>query len=85
MVTESELLDLCKHIVDVGKSNGADAIEASATDSFNLDSEVEMGQIKSMNQTAGAEIAIRLYIGKKMGCAVTNILCSTGPCCRTSG
>jgi PmbA protein len=73
MVSENELLDLCKHIVKIGKDKGADAIEASATDESNLESEVEMGQIKSMNQTAGAQIAIRLYIGKKMGCAFTNI------------
>ncbi|MHA1881975.1 MAG: TldD/PmbA family protein [Candidatus Thorarchaeota archaeon] len=73
MVTENELLDLCKYIVESGLDNGADAIEASAVDESNMDSEVEMGQIKSVNKTAGAQIAIRLYIGKKMGCAFTNI------------
>ena len=73
MSKEKELLELCKHIVKYGLDNGADAIEASAYDESNLDSEVEMGQVKSVNRTTGAQIAIRLYIGKKMGCAFTNI------------
>ncbi|MHA1481497.1 MAG: metallopeptidase TldD-related protein, partial [Candidatus Thorarchaeota archaeon] len=73
MTKEKELLELCKHIVKFGLENGAEAIEASAQDISNLDSEVEMGQVKSMNRTTGSEIAIRLYIGKKMGCAFTNI------------
>jgi PmbA protein len=73
MVTENELLDLCKYIVESGLDIGADAIEASAVDESSMNSEVEMGQMKSMNKTTGAQIAIRLYIGKKMGCAFTNI------------
>ncbi|MHA1575872.1 MAG: TldD/PmbA family protein, partial [Candidatus Thorarchaeota archaeon] len=73
MTKEKELLELCKHIVKFGLENGADAIEASAYDESNLDSEVEMGQVKSVNRTTGAQIAIRLYIGKKMGSAFTNI------------
>jgi PmbA protein len=73
MVSEKELLELCQYIVTIGKDAGATAVEALAKAETNLDTDIELSQISSVNQKIGTEIAIRLYIGKKMGSAFTNI------------
>ncbi|TFG27294.1 TldD/PmbA family protein [Candidatus Thorarchaeota archaeon] len=73
MVSENELLELCKYIVATGKNAGATAIEALAQFENQIESDIELSQISSVNQRISTEIAIRLYIGKKMGSAFTNI------------
>ncbi|MHA1135315.1 MAG: TldD/PmbA family protein [Candidatus Thorarchaeota archaeon] len=73
MVSEKELLELCQYIVTIGKDAGATAVEALAKAETNLDTDIELSQISSVNQKIGTGIAIRLYIGKKMGSAFTNI------------
>jgi len=73
MVSEKELLELCKYIVTIGKDGGATAIEALAQFENQIESDIELSQISSVNQRIGTGIAIRLYIGKKMGSAFTNI------------
>ncbi|MHA2002845.1 MAG: TldD/PmbA family protein [Candidatus Thorarchaeota archaeon] len=73
MIEEKVLLDLCKHIVESGKTKGADHIEVHATSEAEVESDVEMGQISQVSKKNLSEIAIRLYIGKRMGSAFTNI------------
>ncbi len=73
MVSEKELLELCKHIITIGKDAGATAIEALAQFENQIESDIELSQISSVNQRIGTGIAIRLYIDKKMGSAFTNI------------
>ncbi|MHA2193329.1 MAG: PmbA/TldA family metallopeptidase, partial [Candidatus Thorarchaeota archaeon] len=73
MIEEKVLLDLCKHIVESGKAKGADHIEVHATSEAEVESDVEMGQISQVSKKNLSEIAIRLYIGKQMGSAFTNI------------
>ncbi|MHA1960792.1 MAG: TldD/PmbA family protein [Candidatus Thorarchaeota archaeon] len=73
MPDEKELLELCKHIVSGGKGLGADHVEALAQSGVDLETEVELGQVSTVSNKMNEEIAIRLYIGKRMGCAFTNI------------
>jgi PmbA protein len=73
MIDEITLLDLCEYIVKTGKERGAEHIEVQATSESEVESDVEMGQISQVSKKSLSEIAIRLYIGKKMGCAFTNI------------
>jgi len=73
MVNETELLELCQYIVETGKQAGATAVEALAQYENQFDTDIELSQISSVNQRIGTSIAIRLYIGKKMGSAFTNI------------
>ena len=74
MVSENELLKLCQYIVSIGKKNGATAIEALAKYENQIDTDIELSQISSVNKRIGTGIAIRLYIDNKMGSAFTNIL-----------
>lgn len=73
MVREKELLELCQYIVTNGKAAGATAVEALAKAETVLETDIELSQISSVNQKIGTGIAIRLYIGTKMGSAFTNI------------
>ncbi|MBY8998042.1 MAG: TldD/PmbA family protein [Candidatus Thorarchaeota archaeon] len=73
MKNEHELLDLCKSIVTFAKESGADEAEAHAKIQTELESDIELAQISSVNQQSGAQIAIRVVIGKKIGGAFTNI------------
>ena len=73
MIAKKELLALCKYIVEEGKSLGADAVEVQAEGSNNLASNIEMGQVSSVELTSESGIAIRVFIGKKIGSAFTNI------------
>jgi len=73
MVSETQLLELCQYIVTVGKDAGATAIEALAKYENQIDTDIELSQISSVNQKIGTGIAIRLYIDKRMGSAFTNI------------
>ena len=73
MVNETQLLELCQYIVETGKQAGVTAIEALAQYENQFDTDIELSQISSVNQRIGTSIAIRLYLGKKMGSAFTNI------------
>ncbi|MGY5857790.1 MAG: TldD/PmbA family protein [Candidatus Thorarchaeota archaeon] len=73
MVSETQLLELCQYIVTTGKDAGATDIEVLAKYENQIDTDIELSQISSVNQRVGTGIAIRLYIGKKMGSAFTNI------------
>jgi PmbA protein len=73
MVSENELLELCQYIVNIGKEKGATAIEALAKYENQIETDIELSQISSVNQRISTGIAIRLYIDKKMGSAFTNI------------
>ncbi len=73
MIEEKALLDLCEYIVKTGKGKGADHIEVLATSESEVESDIEMGQISQVSKKNLSEIAIRLYIGKQMGSAFTNI------------
>jgi PmbA protein len=73
MIDEKTLLDLCKYIVKTGKEKGAEHIEVQATSESEVESDVEMGQISQVSKKSLTEIAIRLYVGQKMGSAFTNI------------
>jgi len=73
MVNEKELLELCQYIVTIGKAAGATAVEALAKAETVLETDIELSQISSVNQKIGTGIAIRLYMGTKMGSAFTNI------------
>ncbi len=73
MIEEKTLLDLCEYIVKAGKEKGAEHIEVHAASESEVESDVEMGQISQVSKKNLSEIAIRLFIGKRMGSAFTNI------------
>ncbi len=73
MIEEKELLDLCKFIVEKAKSTGATHAEVLARAESELESDIELAEISSVNQGISTSIAIRVFVGKKMGCAFTNI------------
>jgi PmbA protein len=73
MKSEKELLDFCQYVVSAGQKKGANAIEVQADSRADLDAGVELGQVNSVNRSVGTEFAVRLYLGKKMGSAFTNI------------
>jgi PmbA protein len=52
---------------------GVGAIEIQSQATSALDAGVELAQISSVNKSVGTEFAIRLYYGKRMGSAFTNI------------
>jgi PmbA protein len=72
-MNENKLLDLCKHVVSYGTKKGTAAIETRAIFDSEIETEVQMAQISSVNKTTGSQIAIRVYLGKRMGSAFTNI------------
>ncbi|MBD3157230.1 MAG: hypothetical protein GF309_00450 [Candidatus Lokiarchaeota archaeon] len=75
-MNEKTLLDLCTDALDVAEKKGVDAAEIQAHHESELESEAEMGQVSSVNQKTGSEIAVRLYIGQRMGSAFTSIATS---------
>ncbi|NHJ13148.1 MAG: TldD/PmbA family protein [Candidatus Thorarchaeota archaeon] len=73
VMNETDLLELCKYIVEIGVKKGADAVEVQATLGKEIKSDIEMGQIRAVNSSDAAEIGIRAFVDKKMGAAFTNI------------
>ncbi|UCH57638.1 MAG: hypothetical protein JSV18_01585, partial [Candidatus Bathyarchaeota archaeon] len=73
MVSENELLVLCEYLIATGQRKGASAVEVLARSVDEMEANIEMGEISSVNRKVGDEIAIRLYVGKRMGSAFTNI------------
>jgi PmbA protein len=72
-MNEGALLELCEYIVSKGLGRGASAVEVLARSASEMESTIEMGQISSVNRKMGDEISIRLYSGRRMGSAFTNI------------
>ncbi|MCW3978540.1 MAG: TldD/PmbA family protein, partial [Candidatus Bathyarchaeota archaeon] len=56
-----------------GRGMGASAIEALASSGFEMGAEIENAEISSVNQRVADMFSIRVYLGKKMGAAFTNI------------
>ncbi len=73
MTKEKELLGLCSYAVSTGVKLGATAVESLAQSQNELETNIELSQINSVNQRTGTDMAIRLFIGKRMGSAFTNI------------
>lgn len=73
MTKERELLELCNYAVSTGTKAGATAIETLAQSQNELETNIELSEINSVNQKTGTDIAIRLFMGKRMGSAFTNI------------
>jgi len=71
--TERELMDLCQYAVSVGQKRGANAIEVQCDSRIDLDAGIELGEVNSVSRSVGTEFAVRLYLGKRMGSAFTNI------------
>ncbi len=72
-MSENNLHDLCKFGIDRGLAGGATQIEIQAHQIAELESTVELGQVSGVKMKRGTEFAVRLFIGKKMGSAFTNI------------
>jgi PmbA protein len=70
---EGALLGLCEYIVSKGMGQGASAVEVLARSASEMESTIEMGQTSSVNRKTGDEISIRIYSGRRMGSAFTNI------------
>lgn len=70
---EYGLLELCKHVVNVGEKLGATAVEALARSVDQISSDIEHGEISGVNRGVADEIAIRIFMGRKIGSAFTNI------------
>jgi PmbA protein len=72
-MNENELLKLCKALVAEGMNMGADAIEVLANSSKEVVSSIQMAEVAQVRSIDAAEVAIRLFIAKRMGSAFTNI------------
>ena len=70
---EKKLLELSGYIVSKGQRLGASDIEVLSRSSSEVDVVVESGEISGVENRLSDGIAIRLYIGKRMGSAFTNI------------
>ena len=73
MMDENSLLELCQYIVSSGQKKGAAAVEALARSNSVMKSNIELGQISSVDRKIADEIAVRVYLGQRMGSAFTNI------------
>ena len=73
IMDEGALLGLCEYIVSKGLGRGASAVEVLARSASEMESTIEMGQISSVNKKTGDEVSIRIYSGRRMGAAFTNI------------
>ena len=73
MTDESTLLELCRHVVASGERMGATAVEAQAASTSEVESNIELSQISGVNRKDLDGIAVRAFVGKRMGSAFTNI------------
>ncbi|MGQ4910718.1 MAG: TldD/PmbA family protein [Candidatus Thorarchaeota archaeon] len=73
MQTEQDILRLCEYAVKVATEGGATSSEARAQATSELETDIELAQIASVNQSIDTGIAVRVYVGTKMGSAFTNI------------
>jgi PmbA protein len=70
---EKKLLELSEYIVSKGQHLGASDVEVLAQSSSEVDAVINNGEISGVERRIADAIAIRLYLGKKMGSAFTNI------------
>jgi PmbA protein len=70
---EKKLLELCGYIVSKGQTLGASDVEVLSQSSSEVDVVIESGEISGVENRLSDGIAIRLYIGKRMGSTFTNI------------
>ena len=70
---ENKLLELSGYIVSKGLQLGASDVEVLSRSSSEVDVVIESGEISGVENRLSDGIAIRLYIGKRMGSAFTNI------------
>ncbi len=70
---ENKLLELSGYIVSKGQQMGASDVEVLSRSSSEVDVVIESGEISGVENRLSDGIAIRLYIGKRMGSAFTNI------------
>jgi PmbA protein len=70
---QDELLALTERIVSFG-SKETDQIEVLAQDTYNINANVALGQLKTASKAQEAGVAIRCIIDQKLGCAFTNRL-----------
>ena len=70
---ESRLLELCQYVVSKGQGMGASAVEALAQSGFEMGADIENAEISGVNRKVADTFAIRVYLGKRMGAAFTNI------------
>jgi PmbA protein len=70
---ENKLLELSGYIVSKGQRLGASHVEVLSRSSSEVDVVIESGEISGVENRLSDGIAIRLYIGKRMGSAFTNI------------
>jgi PmbA protein len=70
---EKKLQELSGYIVSKGQKLGASDIEVLSRSSSEVDVVIESGEISGVENRRSDGIAIRLYIGKRMGSAYTNI------------
>jgi PmbA protein len=73
MIDKNQLLDLCEHGIKTAEGLGATAVEAQAKSSIGIESNIELSQISSVNRRNLDGIAVRVFVGQKMGSAFTNI------------
>lgn len=73
MTDERTLLELCRHIVAFGERSGATAVEAQANSTSEVESNIQLSQISSVNRKDLDGIAVRAFVGQRMGSAFTNI------------
>ncbi len=72
-MNENELLEFCKNIVMEGIQRGANAIEVLANLGKEVVSSIQMAEVSQVRSVDSAEVAIRLFKGRRMGSAFTNI------------
>lgn len=70
---ENRLLELSGHIVSAGQAKGASAIEVLTRSTSEVNVNIENAEISGVERRLSDGIAIRLYVGKRMGSAFTNI------------
>ena len=73
-MNELQLLDLCNKIVSKAQGNGASASEVQVKSNRQVLADIELGQISSVSQGQSDQLAIRVFLEGRMGCAFTNIL-----------
>jgi len=70
---EKMLLELSDYIVAEGERKGATAVEALVRSVNDVDVNIESGEISGVERRTSDQVSIRLYVGKRMGSAFTNI------------
>ena len=73
-MNQDKLLELCRFTVSKAESMGIPAVEVQAKSTSQVQSDVELAQISSVSNLQSDQLAIRIYLDKRMGCSFTNIL-----------